>query len=270
MQLRTGAIASKSDSAVGGTQSVSRALTLLKFVSTQHEHGIELNRLVDETGLDRTTAYRLLNRLVASGFVERDAASKKYRLGIESMQLGLIAMSRAPILEKCRPAMQLLARQTEDTVFLVIRNGDYGHCLHLESGNFPIKAMTLLVGGLRLLGMGAAGQALLATRSLADIEALYQRHRAEYDATGMGLLQMRKLITLIQKTGFSETDGLINEGVRGVGVSFEFSRGNYAAISVAAISARMDQARRHWIAGEITEQVRKLGFTPVTYDSQTG
>jgi DNA-binding IclR family transcriptional regulator len=252
----------KIEGLAGGTQSLFRALGLLKLVSSQHEHGVEVAQLVEMSGLDRTTAYRLLSGLVQAGFLEREHASKKYRLGIESMQLGLTAMSRAPILEKCRPVMQQLARQTDDTIFLVVRNGDYGHCLHLESGNFPIKAMTLLVGDLRLLGLGAAGRALLATRTPDEIESLYKRHRTTYDDNDLSLAKMRSLVTRIQKSGYAETESLINHGVRAVGVSFEITNGNYAAMSVGAIDSRMTKDRRAWIADLITEQVKKMGFAP--------
>lgn len=57
--------------------------------------------------------------------------------------------------------MQRLARRTDDTVFLVVRSGDYGHCLHCEEGSYPVKALVLQVGGMRILGIGSAGVTLL-------------------------------------------------------------------------------------------------------------
>ncbi|WP_305807247.1 helix-turn-helix domain-containing protein, partial [Stenotrophomonas sp. YIM B06876] len=108
---------------VHGAQAVFRAVELLKLVGLNHEHGMTLAALVEATGMDRTTAYRLLSSLVQTGLVERDSL-KTYRLGLEAMQLGLATMSRVPILERCRPLMLRLARRTEDTVYLVVRNGD--------------------------------------------------------------------------------------------------------------------------------------------------
>jgi DNA-binding IclR family transcriptional regulator len=96
---------------------------------------------------------------------------------------------------------------------------------------------------------------------------LYQRHRAEYDAAGLSLPQLRNVVARTRRNGYSETESLVNQGVGGVGVSFEITNGNYAGISVAAVTARMDKARRQWIAGLIVEQVKTLGFIPVTQDS---
>lgn len=244
---------------IAGTQSVLRALELLRLMAKSHEPGVDLPALVEATGLERTTAYRLVSTLVESGFAERDAG-KRYRLGIESMQLGLAAMSRAPVLDACRPVMQAIARQTEDTVYLVVRNGDYGHCLHREEGVFPIKTFTVIVGSLRLLGLGTGGQALLATLSTEEVDALYRRHREEYDLQGMSRLKLQETVQRTRRNGHSETDSLITPGVGAVGAAFAVTPGSYAAISVAAIKQRMDPERRKWITGVVAKEVEKLGF----------
>ncbi|WP_313620341.1 helix-turn-helix domain-containing protein [Achromobacter sp.] len=97
-----------------GAQTVFRAVGLLKQIAEHHPAGIALGALAQTAELDRATAYRLASSLVESGLVERDP-HKVYRLGLGAMQLGLAAMKGAPILERCRPFMQRLARRTEDT-----------------------------------------------------------------------------------------------------------------------------------------------------------
>lgn len=228
----------------------------------KHESGIELADLVAATGLDRTTAYRLASTLVQAGFAERDGR-KRYRLGIESMQLGLAAMSRAPVLSACRSAIQTIARQTEDTVYLIVRNGDFDHALHVEEGAFPIKTVTTIVGALRPLGLGTAGIALLATLPDEEIKGLYQRHAEEYELKGMSFLRLHQIVQRTRRNGYSETDGIITPGVFGVGVAFAMSPGSRVAISVAAIKQRMTTVRRAWVAELIAKEVCKLGFTPL-------
>lgn len=254
---RAAAAGASGETRVAGTQSLSRALGLLKCIAGAHERGIELAELLEESGLDRSTAFRLVSGLAHAGFVEREADTKKYRLGIEAMQLGLTAMSRAPVLVNCRPMLQSLARQTEDTVFLVIRNGDYGHCLHMEEGSYPIKAHTLMVGSLRLLGVGTAGVALLATLPDAQIEALYRRHRDEYDSLGLSRLRMHELVERTRRQGYSESENLVTAGAGGVGAAFEIAHGHYAALSVASVLSRMNKTRRTWVAGLVLEEIRK-------------
>ena len=246
---------------VHGAQAVFRAVELLKLVGLNHERGIALPALVASTGLERTTAYRLLSSLEETGLVARDER-KLYRLGLEAMQLGLATMSRVPILERCRPMMIRLARRTEDTVYLVVRNGDFAHCIHYEEGAFPIKALVLQVGGLRLLGVGSAGSALLATLTDAEVESFHARRHTELPVERRALAQVRRQITQTRRRGYACTDNLVAEGVSGVGVYFEVTPGTYAAISVGAIRSRMGEARRTQIAQIMFEELRASGWQP--------
>lgn len=242
-----------------GAQTVFRAMDLLKLVGLNHERGMTLASLVAATGLDRTTAYRLLSSLAQTGMVARDER-KLYRLGLEAMQLGLATMSRVPIIERCRPMMIRLARRTEDTVYLVVRNGDFAHCVHYEEGAFPIKALVLQVGGLRLLGIGSAGSALMATLTGAELEAFHARHRGELPPERNSLAHLRRQVAQTRRRGYAATDNLVADGVSGVGMYFEVTPGTYAAISVGAIRSRMNEERRAWVAGVMATELRASGW----------
>jgi len=244
---------------VSGGQSVFRALSLLKLVSLHHESGIALRTLVETTGLDRTTTYRLVSILAEAGLVERDD-KKRYRLGLEAMQLGLKSMSRVPILERCRPLMIRLARRTEDTVYVVVRNGDYAHCIHYEEGTFPIKALVLQIDGLRLLGVGSAGTALLSTLSDAEIREFHRRQQKELPPSRSKLATVLNEMRTIRKLGYASTENLVADGVGGVGVAFEVTPGSYAAISVGAIRSRMTPERTRRIAKIMIEELSATGW----------
>jgi DNA-binding IclR family transcriptional regulator len=248
---------------VRGAQAVFRAMDLLKLVGLNHEHGIALPSLVAATGLDRSTTHRLLSALASTGMVARDER-RLYRLGLEAMQLGLATMSRVPIVERCRPMMIRLARRTEDTVYLVVRNGDFAHCVHYEEGAFPIKALVLQVGALRLLGVGSAGTALMATLTDAELEAFHARHRAELPPERNSLMQLRRQMAQARRRGWACTDNLVADGVSGVGMFFQVTPGTYAAISVGAIRARMHEERRNWIAGLMAEELRNAAWAVQT------
>lgn len=246
---------------VRGTQTAVRALSLLRIVSRSHPEGIGIAELAAEAELDRATAYRLVSSLLEFDLVERDG-SRVYRLGVEAMQLGLAAMRSAPIVDRLRPVMQRLARRTEDTVFLVVRNGDYGHCLHCEEGSYPVKTLVLQVGGMRVLGIGSAGVTLLSTLTDSQIAALYQRHADEFLLRGSSHPQIKRLVQETRRRGFADTESLVTEGVSGVGMRFELSTGSHAAVSIAAIRSRMRPERKAWIAQLIAEELTTGGFSP--------
>lgn len=244
---------------VKGAQAVSRALSLLKIIARHHEVGVPASELVVKTGLNRVTAARLLASLAAEGFVKQDSRLS-YTLGIGAVQLGLAAMRSNPIIHRCRPMMIRLARQTEDTVFLLVRNGDHGQCVHHEEGSFPVRTLVLKPGDLRLLGVGSAGIALMASLPDKDIKAIHARNQAAYPSQLANLRVLLQMIDHVRRHGYSSSAGLVTEGVGGVGMYFEIAPGYHAAVSVAAVSSRMSRQRRTWIAEQIGSELLREGL----------
>ncbi|HEX7391188.1 MAG TPA: helix-turn-helix domain-containing protein, partial [Acidiphilium sp.] len=71
-------------SAETGTQSLNRALDLLRIVASRSRTGLRLVEAVEQTGLTRPTVHRLLQALTHQGFTAYDPASRRYHLGPEA------------------------------------------------------------------------------------------------------------------------------------------------------------------------------------------
>lgn len=80
--------------AAGGTQSLERAIALLRAVAAQAPDGARLADLVAGSGLSKATTHRLLTALAREGLVEQDARSRRYHLGAELDALGQLAALR--------------------------------------------------------------------------------------------------------------------------------------------------------------------------------
>lgn len=227
-----------------GTQSLRRALSLLRLLAEHHEDGIRLADVMEASGLERSTAHRLLSCLVEERFAERDGSGRIYRLGVDAMQLGFASMRRVPLVDTCRPLMQKLARMSGDTVFLVIRQGDYCLCLHREEGHFPVKVFTTEVGGRRLLGLGAGGLALMAALADAEVERIFERHVADYAQAAFTRERLLQAVRRTRTTGHADIVDTLTTGVSGVGCTFAASPGTLAAISFGAITPRLPPERK--------------------------
>lgn len=227
-----------------GAQSLRRALQLLRLLAQHQEDGLKLTEVIAASGLERSTAHRLLSCLVEEQFAERSTDDKAYRLGIDAMQLGLACMRRAPLVDSCRALMQKLARMSGDTVFLVVRQGDYCVCLHREEGHFPVKVFTTDVGGRCLLGIGAGGLALMAALPDAEIERVMERHAQEYELAGFTPSGMAQAVKKTRMTGYADITDTITLGVSGVGRTFAASSTTLAAISFGAITPRLPADRK--------------------------
>ncbi|MCP3024910.1 IclR family transcriptional regulator, partial [Cupriavidus basilensis] len=189
--------------AIPGVQSLDRAFTLLCLLAEHHESGLTLPQLVAQTGIDRTTAHRMLRYLTHAGFAVQDEPGKRFRLGMAAMALGLRTMNRSPLASACATRMKALARKTGDTVFLIVRIGDHGYCMHAEEGSHRVQHFHLLNGSTRLLGQGTASMALLAKLEDQEIVAHYERHRAEYEGSGLSLLKLQRGVERSRKLGYA-------------------------------------------------------------------
>ena len=230
-------------------------MQLLQRIAAGHAQGVTLAELVASTRLDRTTAYRIASSLVRSGLAGRDADGL-YRLGIEAMALGLTAMLRPPLIERCRPVMKTLARRSQEHVFLVVRSGDHSHCLHLEQGAHPIRSFFETVGSMRLLGLGIPSFSLLAQMSDADIAAHYERHQAEYQAHNMSAAKLQRWIRQARDLGHAH---IAAKGIAGVGMRFPVGTCAMAAIGIVAPASRVPRSRGPVLAALLREEIARLG-----------
>lgn len=242
-------------SSTAGAQSLRRSLHLLRLLAQYQEDGLKLKEVIDRSGLERSTVHRLLSCLVEERFAERNPETRRYRLGIDAMQLGFASMHRVPLVDSYRPLMQKLARLSGDTVFLVVRQGDYCVCLHREEGHFPVKVFTTDVGGRRLLGIGAGGLALMAELDDDEIDRILQRHEAEYQQAGFTTAGLMHVVRQTRRAGYSKIVSTITQGVSGVGRMFSASPSVLAAISFGAISSRLEEPRRQEMGQLLIDQL---------------
>lgn len=236
-----------------------RGLEMLQLIAAHHAAGIALRDLVALSGLTQSTAYRVAACLVQEGYAEKDAGTGRYRLGLLAMRLGMSVMERPPVVERVRRAMKSLARITGDTVFLIMRQGDHGLCLHRELGDHPIKALVIDVGERRLLGIGTGGLLLLSHLPGDEVLEIYRRNEKRYRDAGMDLAMLNADIQAVRQLGYAVVRDRISVGVAGVGCSAEVGPGTLAAVSIATVSARMSPQRVRTLAGLLQSELAQVG-----------
>lgn len=235
--------------------SLKRGVALLKLLATAGARGLALTELASLAGLPHPSAHRVLKQLIDEGLVSRVAELKRYRMGPLAFELGLASSTLYDIRDLCEPAMDELARATEDTVYLVVRSGFDAVCMHRREGSFPIRTLVLEVGSRRPLGVGAGGLAVLAAMEEGEREEVIRRvtpalsafGRVKADALAGDCLRTRE-------RGHSLIRGTVNFDVTAVGRWFCNAMQQPAgALSVAALSQRMTPRRTRQIAGLLNE-----------------
>ncbi|HEY6277551.1 MAG TPA: IclR family transcriptional regulator [Streptosporangiaceae bacterium] len=101
-------------------QSAERVLTLLKtFDDSRMELGVA--DLARALSVHKSTASRLAAALERTGFLTR--VGKRYRLGVEVIRLGSLALRSFDLVATMQPAMEKLSQRTGETVNLAVPDG---------------------------------------------------------------------------------------------------------------------------------------------------
>ena len=248
---------------VSGTQSIDRAILLLKNVAAHNSAGLTLAQAARESGLKVPTVHRILASLCEHGLTVQKSPGKEYFLGQLAYELGLAANCNFNLRELAGPVLGRLCRTTADTVFLTARSGADSVVIERKEGSYPIKVLTQMVGERRPLGSTVAGIALLAALPDGETDDLISKNRDRLNR--YGLLSenlLRRMVERARKLGYALNDGDLIPEVAGIGVAIPTRLGTpYAALSVVALRQRLAGARRGEVAALLKAEAGKLSET---------
>ncbi len=241
-----------------GTQSIERVVDVLRVIASRGRRGMRAGEVVATSGLAEATCFRMLRRLELEGMVDRDPHTKKYFLGPLLHEFGLLARPRYRLAELCDAPLHQLAEFTQDTVYLSERSGLEAVCANRALGDFPIKSLSLDIGIRRPLGVGAGGLAILCSLPPSEAQAVVEANAHRYEKFASFTADfLYGAIAEGRARGYCFLDGAVTPGTASMGVAFP-PNNPVAAISVAAISSRLQPERREHIAQQMHREVRKL------------
>ena len=141
-------------------QSLARGLRILDLLS-QAADGRSVTELADALNVDKASASRLVATLAQNGFTERDAKSRRYRLGPKVVTLGRSALERLPWRDTARPYLRSLMERTGECAHLAV--AAQGRSLVVDQIESPASLrVNVQVGQASPLHCTALGKVLLA------------------------------------------------------------------------------------------------------------
>lgn len=99
-------------------KSVLRALQVLEAFEKEPEIG--LSELACRVGLPKSSVYGLAETLKSRGYLDQDAATGKYRLGLKAFELGELFKGRLDLRSEVLPVLNRLAGEYRETTQLAI------------------------------------------------------------------------------------------------------------------------------------------------------
>ena len=158
-------------------QSVDRAIRILSAFSVQ-QPGLTLGQIADLIGISKGGAFRLLATLEHHGLVVKDSSASTYSLGFGVLELAGVRLRQTDVREVALPHMRKLRDDTDETVVLCLRVGDYRvHVEQLES--YRPFHRTGRVGEHVPLYAGAASKVLLTAMGEEEVHNYLDRVELE-------------------------------------------------------------------------------------------
>lgn len=238
-----------------GTQSIERAVDLLRVVAMGGRTGMRLKDIVAASGLAEATVIRIVRGLTACGMLVRNDRSGRFAFGQLAQEFALLSIGEhAPHVEHWHQVLRDLAVVTGETLYLNRRNGFDSVCLDMVRGAQPVQSHPIDVGVRRPLGAGAGGLAMLAVMPEAEVDACIAHNAPRYGYYGLDTDAVRHLVGAARVHGYSLLTGLTIRGVSVVALPVPGSDARLS-VGVAGMTARFVPEQLAVIVRQVQERL---------------
>ena len=124
-----------------GIQSIERAFAILEEIA-RHRDGVTLADLSKRLGLHNSTAFHLVQTMVALGYVRQMRDTKRYRIGRPLFALAAAARDEVELVSLAHPVLEELS----------VATGETGHFGVWSAGSVLVLAKTPGLGALQIAG----------------------------------------------------------------------------------------------------------------------
>jgi len=235
-------------------------LAILELLDTAPSRGLNLTEISKAIGSPKNSTSRLVQTLIARGYLVREDDTQRFRLTSKLLRLGQPRSSDVSLVECALDTLRELRDATGETVQLGIPIGDEGVIIEKFEST---QAMRIGVDiGLRFpLHNNAPGKVLLAFLATRERERTLQRLELERstERTITDRDSLRKECERVAQQGYGTDYGEADEGIHCVAAPV-FSRPGElcATIWVSAPSRRMPKARFVEVGGAVMRAARAI------------
>lgn len=219
-----------------GTQSIERAIQLLRELTLRARVGWGLRDLSERCGLSHSTTHRLLQALVREGLAVQRRSDRRYLPGPLVFDLGLAMSAQAEFVDSCRPFLLALSDRFEAQAILFLRSADEWVCGAL-AGPPAYLGGGLEPGSRRPLLTSAGGIAMLVALSEAERAAVVRQNLGQLSFLGPAATdRLLQVLARSVELGFAWNRGEINRGVHSLGLAIRLQGAAPAIVGAIALS----------------------------------
>lgn len=226
-------------------QPIVRALAMLRYVAAAPA-GVSLSDVSHHLDIPLASAHRTINVLEDEGFVARSTTNRRYFIGPMARELGDATYTRESPLVTTHEAVDRVARETGETVFLSAMVGRQVVCLALRESRHQLR-LFVGVGQSMPFHASAAARVVLAwqdTRTVQDLlgNGPLRPFTADTDTSPEQVLTR---LRTVRSQGFDTCERELDEDAWAVAAPVRSSTGDVvASVTLVAPSQRLGTERR--------------------------
>lgn len=228
-----------------GTQSLGRAIKLMRVIAARPEFGWRLSDLAAACNQDKATVHRMLACMLEQRLVEQRASDRHYLPGPLMYELGLALPDRAEFQRRADAAVQAFARRMGGIALLLLRSGNEYVC-SLRAGALQLSGLMIDPGSRRPLFTSVGGIAILQTLPAGEQhQVLLNNVTQEVARRGPGRLDaLQQMRERSDRHGFGVNLDDVVPGVSSFAVPVHDSRGAaFAALCLIGTSGLYGEDR---------------------------
>lgn len=241
--------------------SVKRAFEILELF-LDGTPSFSVPEIAQRLGLPRTTAYELVQTLLACGYFEKaDNQSHRFTLGLRVFELGNVFSARLDIAEEGQKVAKKISIACDETVQMAIRD-DTDAVFIIRVDSSQTLRLVSAVGSRLPAHCTAVGKMMLSALTDVELKALYRGHNRLRGMTANSITTIKGLVSelaMIRKRGYAYDDCESNEEARCVAAPVYDRNGSIcAAMSITVPVSRMNSNRKKELAAIVQDGAKEL------------
>jgi IclR family KDG regulon transcriptional repressor len=246
-------------------QALERALDILDCFNFQNRE-LSLADVVFRTGLNKTTAKRLISNLTNRGYLQQNPQTRKYQLGMRLFELGGVVFSSFSLRRAAAYPMTGLQNKTGATVLLGVRMEDQLVYVDKREGDGMVR-ISSDVGWRRPMHYGMLGMVLMASLESKEVDRILKKYPLQahtpFSITDRDAFSLR--LEEIRVQGYAVEKEEAVEGLVGIAAPIK----DYSRRVVAALGLALPLGRRR-LDEDLAGIVKSVKYTCDLISSELG
>jgi DNA-binding IclR family transcriptional regulator len=168
-RIETGDVERAAPERIGGANLVAKIGAILDLYRPERA-SLSVMNVAEELAIPRTSAYRLLSALVATGYLRRDEVTRLYCMGGRVLNLARTYEVSRSLTTIARPHLQAMHAKINENVAIFVREGNFRYAIEGIETTHRLR-LALPLGERLPLGRAAAGRVLTLTGAQARLAA---------------------------------------------------------------------------------------------------